>query len=264
MNYSIGEVYRLLGMTPSALHYYEKEGIIDTPKEESGWRYYEDVDVYRLISARKYRNMGVRLRDIARQFGGDGMSGRQVLDRMRERQKEAALLARKYAGLERDIAQLIAAGEEGLGELNCVDIRPVPEMLVFHGTDGNMVPRDKAEQALARSWLEAMPAVCLGIVHEKDAEKGALSFLISSERAEEFGFKPDGGAVKSIPSGMAIHAVVACGEEQYENPDVIFGKVSEFAREHRFPENGTMWGRVLFVDCSGGDRRHFYETYKMI
>lgn len=264
MNYSIGEVSRLLGMTPSALHYYEKEGIIDTPKEESGWRYYEDVDVYRLISARKYRNMGVRLRDIARQFGTDGMSGRQVLDRMREKQKEAALLARKYIGLERDIAQLIAAGEEGLGEMNGVDIRPVPEMLVFRGTDGNMVPGSKKEQELAQAWLEAMPAVCLGIIHEKDAEKGALSFLIARERAEEFGFKPDGGAVRCIPGGMAIHAIVSCGEEQFKNPDVIFSRVSEFAREHRFSENATMWGRVLFVDCSGGERRHFYETCKLI
>ena len=39
MSYSIGDVSRVLGMTTSALHFYEKEVVIDTPKEQSGRRY---------------------------------------------------------------------------------------------------------------------------------------------------------------------------------------------------------------------------------
>ena len=84
MRYSIGDVSRVLGMTTVALHFYEKEGIIDTPKEESGRRYYEEADINRLISAKKYREMDVAVRDIARQFSSDGMTGAQVVERMRE------------------------------------------------------------------------------------------------------------------------------------------------------------------------------------
>ena len=53
MRYKIGDVSRVLGLTTAALHFYEKEGIIDTPKEESGRRYYEEADLFRLISAKK-------------------------------------------------------------------------------------------------------------------------------------------------------------------------------------------------------------------
>ena len=78
LRYSIGDVSRVLGMTTSALHFYEKEGIINTPKQESGRRYYQQADINRLISAKKYRAMDVSVREIAQQFGHDGMTGSQV------------------------------------------------------------------------------------------------------------------------------------------------------------------------------------------
>ena len=55
--------------------------------------------------------------------------------------------------------------------------------------------------------------------------------------------------------------IVTCGEEQYDDPDVIFRPILAFAREHRFVQKGTMWGSMLFVDCSGGVRHHYYDTY---
>lgn len=64
-----------------------------------------------------------------------------------------------------------------------------------------------------------------------------------------------------LSGGMALHAVVHCGEEQYETPDVIFKSVLNFAREHRFAQAGALFGNVLFVDCSGGKRKHFYDVY---
>ena len=56
-------------------------------------------------------------------------------------------------------------------------------------------------------------------------------------------------------------ALVSCGEEQYETPEVIFKPILSFAREHRFVQKGIMWGNMLFVDCSGGVRKHYYDTY---
>ena len=60
---------------------------------------------------------------------------------------------------------------------------------------------------------------------------------------------------------MALHAVVVCGEEQYDDPDVIFRPLLAFAKEHRFSPKGMMWGAQIFVDCSEGIRRHYYDAY---
>lgn len=261
MRYSIGDISRVLGMTTSALHFYEKEGIIDTPKEESGRRYYEDVDVNRLISAKKYRAMGVPVRDIAHQFSHNGMTGEQVLSRMREKRMEALRLSQQYAGLARDIERLIALGEEGLSQSNAVDIRRVEDMLVFRGSSGGLIPLDKGEQSQMQQWMEAMPAVSVSICKEEHAAHGVYALMIPLSRAVDYHLPQDGKTVSRIPGGMALHAITFCGEEQYENPDVIFAPILRFAHEHRFEQRGTMFGSVLFVDCSGGVRRHFYDTY---
>lgn len=261
MRYSIGDVSRVLGMTTSALHFYEKEGIIDTPKEESGRRYYQQADINRLISAKKYRAMDVAVREIAQQFSSNGMTGGQVLERMREKREEAERMARQYEGLSRDIGRLIELCEEALCSIGTVDIRRIEDMLVFRSSSGGWIPKDKAEQEIARSWLEAMPAVCISICRNQEEQRARSALMIPMRRAKDFGLDIDCESVTRVPGGMALHAIVTCGEEQYEKPDVIFSPILDFAKEHRFRQKGMMWGNQLVVDCSGGVRRHFYDTY---
>ncbi len=261
MRYSIGDVSRVLGITTSALHFYEKEGIIDTPKVESGRRYYEEADINRLISAKKYRAMGVPVRDIAQQFSADGMTGEQVLDRMQEKREEAVRMAKMYEGLTHDIDRLITLGKEGLYATGKVDIRYIEDMIVFRSSSGGRIPLDRGEQAIAQQWLEAMPAVSLSISRGENDEKAVPSLIIPAARAREYGIEADEKVALDVVGGMALHAVVFCGEEQYEDPDVIFRPLLAFAREHRFVQRGTMWGSMLFVDCSGGVRKHYFDTY---
>lgn len=263
MRYSIGDVSRILGMTTAALHFYEKEGIIDTPKVESGWRYYQEADVARLISVKKYRAMGVSVRDIAKQFSHEGMSGREVLARIREKRDEAAKRLSFYKGLVEDIDQLIEISEEGLKHTNSVDIRFAEDMLWLAGSVGGRVPQDKDEQMLVRRWLDAMPAVSISICMPQHAEQAVPSLIVPAGRAAEFGFEPDGRTIHCIPGGMALHAIVVCGEEQYDDPDVIFGPIQAFAQKHHFVQKGTMWGRMIFVDCSKGCRKHYFDTYML-
>ena len=264
MRYSIGDVSRVLGMTTVALHFYEKEGIIDTPKVESGRRYYEEADINRLISAKKYREMDVAVRDIARQFSSDGMTGAQVLERMRACRARALAQAEHYAGLARDIERLIALGEVGMQAENAVDIRPVEDMLAFCNENGTLMSDSKPEQEVERRWLEALPAVSVSILKETRDKATSFALMLPLRRARELGLCEMEAGVRVIPGGMALHAVTACGEEQYEQPGVIFRPIEAFAREHRFRQQGGMWGSVLFVDCSDGVRRHFYDTYMRI
>ncbi len=261
MRYSIGDVSRVLGMTTSALHFYEKEGIIDTPRVESGRRYYQEADINRLISAKKYRAMDVPVRDIARQFSADGMTGAQVLSRMRERREEAARRSRQYAALAADIDDLIARGEAGLLHAQEVDIRRAQDMICLRSSSGGRIPSDKDEQAITRRWLECMPAVSIAICREQGDARAVPTLIVPAARAADYGLEADGRMARFVPGGMALHAVVVCGEEQYDDPDVIFRPVLAFAREHRFAQRGTMWGGMLFVDCSGGVRRHYFDTY---
>ena len=261
LRYSIGDVSRVLGMTTAALHFYEKEGIIDTPKVESGRRYYEETDINRLISAKKYRAMGVSVRDIAQQFSASGMTGDQVMARMHEKREEAEQMVRQYTGLVRDIDWLIERGQEALEAPGVVDIRRTKAVWALLNASGGRIPLDKREQAVAQQWLEAMPAVSVGICRESGMDHAREGLIISAGRAKEFGLDENAPGVRRIPSGMTLHAVVVCGDDQYENPDMDFKPIQAFAREHRFTPKGMMWAAQIFVDCSEGIRRHYYDTY---
>lgn len=261
MRYSIGDVSHVLGMTTAALHFYEKEGIIDTPKVESGRRYYEEADVNRLISAKKYRAMGVPVRDIAQQFSSRGMTGDQVVARMREKREEAMQMVKQYTGLVQDIDRLLSLGAEALSAVGVVDIRYMNDVLVFRSSSGGRIPLDKRERVTAQQWLEAMPAVSVGIFRDSSMDQAVQGLVISEKRAKDFGLSPDTPGVERIEGGMALHAMAVCGEEQYDDPDVIFRPLLAFAREHRFEQKGMMWGSQIFVDCSEGIRRHYFDTY---
>ena len=60
MQYRISDVARVLGITPNALHFFEKENIIQVEKDQSGYRNYSIADVFRLLSYEKYRPWGIR------------------------------------------------------------------------------------------------------------------------------------------------------------------------------------------------------------
>ena len=65
MAYKIGEVAKLLGISSETVRYYEREGVIQSQKidQESGYRYYEALDINALMRVRMYRNYGFTLQE---------------------------------------------------------------------------------------------------------------------------------------------------------------------------------------------------------
>ena len=53
MHYVIGDVARTLGLTPGALHYFEREGVISPKKGDNTRRTYSAEDVIRLYQKNK-------------------------------------------------------------------------------------------------------------------------------------------------------------------------------------------------------------------
>jgi MerR family transcriptional regulator, redox-sensitive transcriptional activator SoxR len=60
----IGEVARRVGMRPSAIRYYESEGLLPPPARTSGWRRFEPATVDRLLVIRAARELGFSLPEI--------------------------------------------------------------------------------------------------------------------------------------------------------------------------------------------------------
>lgn len=65
MQYSTTQVARMLKIAPSAIRYYEKEGIIhNISRNKSGWRYFTDKDIQDIQLICSLKKTGMSLKDI--------------------------------------------------------------------------------------------------------------------------------------------------------------------------------------------------------
>lgn len=63
--YKIGEIAKMLGISSETIRNYEKKGLIEPYKEEeSNYRYYDIVQINRLLNLQKYQKYGYSLQEI--------------------------------------------------------------------------------------------------------------------------------------------------------------------------------------------------------
>lgn len=97
MEYSIGELAKLAGVTTRTLRYYDRIGLLRPGAvRDTGYRMYGDREVDLLQQILFYRSLGVELAEIARMVQADDFDRLQALrghlSALRARQAETALL----------------------------------------------------------------------------------------------------------------------------------------------------------------------------
>ena len=79
----IGEVAKLLGVTPKTVRHYEKVGLLRQPeRSEAGYRLYRADDLLRLHRIKRLRSLGLSLAQVKDVLGepGSGNELRGVLE----------------------------------------------------------------------------------------------------------------------------------------------------------------------------------------
>ena len=99
MNYSVGQVAELAGVTVRTLHHYGQIGLLEPQdRNRAGYRRYSDEDLQRLQHILFYRELGFSLDDIATILNEPGSSTGRHLRRQRQ------LLSARMSRLEQMIA----------------------------------------------------------------------------------------------------------------------------------------------------------------
>ncbi|WP_425308969.1 MerR family transcriptional regulator [Ammonicoccus fulvus] len=96
----IAEVADRTGITAHTLRYYERIGLVSTPRHLNGRRYYDEAALQRVVFIARMRSSGMGLRDLLRYLEltdrGDEEAGIEC----------AAILLRHRAALRRKVAEL--------------------------------------------------------------------------------------------------------------------------------------------------------------
>lgn len=260
MKYSVGEVAKLLGITPNALRFYDKQGMIKTQKEENGRRFYTQVDMTRLLSFKKYSSMGVPLKTIGKQFTAGGDRRQIVQERIMQCQQEAREKAAFYQNLADSISDhidLMTRMEAHHGELR---IETSPECLILFDQENQLMTLNQTIRKQMKAWISAMPATKLACVYLGDnlfSGQSTLAYSILSDMAQKAGLDRHGPHVIAVPAKPSLHVMLS-HYDAFTNPEAAFSTVFQYMQEKNLKLDGIPWAQVIVVESDLNDTYHVF------
>lgn len=259
MRYSIGSVARILGLTPAALHYFEKEGVIAPRKGDDTRRYYSDEDVIRLISYKKYRSMDIPLKEIAKQFSPEGNTFPEIEGKLTRQREQAVATAERMMKLAEDIRWFEEAVKRSEGRVHHVDLAYSPESYGLLVGQHGFISQDRQEQEHVRAWLDCLPAARISVILQPDGT-AKLGYSALAARAKELGLMETPGRIH-LPSRLSLHTFVILPHSYYRHPEIVFAALLEQCRAHGFVQDGYAFGVNLCVQCIGDHRDTLSEVW---
>lgn len=95
--YKINEVAKILGITPSAIRFYEKKGLFSAPKDEgNGYRAFDENDIYKIWSITYHRNIDMSVSDIYRLKNSGALSLTDIYDMVQHQKGDLLTLIEEH------------------------------------------------------------------------------------------------------------------------------------------------------------------------
>jgi DNA-binding transcriptional MerR regulator len=265
MKYRISDVARILGMTPGALHFFESEDIIDTKKESNGYRYYDEEDVFRLLSYYKYHSMGVSLKDIGRQFSGKEKDRNKVIERIRQSKEKCVQKIAYYERLSQLIEDYLSGCDKIPALLGSYEFAQSPELIFVNFGQHGWISPQKNQQEKIHKWVEAMPATRLSVLctsweTQQDEATAVFGYSIKPREAQNAGLPDDGDKVvlQSLP---CYHTIVTAESDFTDSPGKIFSETLRTLQSRSLIPSSAPFGNVLLVDVDGSITHPLVELW---
>jgi DNA-binding transcriptional MerR regulator len=253
MKYTVMDVAKILGLTTSALHFYEKGKLIEVEKDKNNYRFYHSVDIFRLLSYTKYRSMGFPMKTVVKQFGGGENDRKIIFQRIVKQSEEARKKAAFYQDLANSIDSHIASIRRIDDLLDKYEFTQSPHILFLHtGEVCGWISKDRREQGILQKWVKAMPATRLGaVLNTGEAQSACLGYAIPPQKAQALTL-PLGLHSEELHPASCLHTIVATDDRFSDNPHVAFEGAVEYALSRGFAISGKPWGYILLVEVSPG------------
>ncbi len=252
MQYRIGEVAQLLGITTAALHFFEKEKIIEGKRRDNGYRYYDTGDLFRLLSYEKYHSMGYPLKSVLHQFEYETDNRKEILERMQQQQEHALQMAAYYRGIADAVEEHLAGIRMIDALLDRYELVRSPDMLFLYDSTFGWISKDKSMQIAMQEWIKAMPhtrlsfAMCKNTAQAAKDRMGALGYAIRREHANQKCLPLQ--KARALPAADCLHTILATDDSFLEDPSFAFDGLRQEAHRRGLACAGRPWGTVLLVE----------------
>lgn len=255
MKYRVSDVARVLGLTSGALHYFEREKLLSVQRDASGHRFYDTVDIFRLLSYRKYKSMGFGIKTVARQFSGAENDRRLIEERVARQRDEALKMARHYE----ELADYIQQHLNSIGQIDRLlgqfELAYSPEVLFLFEEGNGWISDNPKAGNMAQRWVEAMPATRLALLMGPNGRGGQaqpediFGYSVLKTYAGGLGL-PLSDNVITLPRSLCVHTVAAADDRFVDDPGMVFEEGLGYLKQRGFEQAGQPWGNILLVEVA--------------
>lgn len=247
--YKIGEISKMLGISAETIRNYEKKGLVCPSKdEESGYRYYDIIQMNQLLNIQRLHKYGYSLHEV-----GDVLKKSQIEGRAEALELKEEEMEKELAYMDLRIGRLKAV-------ISCMEQAKEAKQGCFFGERPALyhmsyqkrfrLVSDKRVQEELVKWLRYADLPFMsGIVSPEAIQEGKHDF--------EFGFSLDSSAAKfmGVEENEVVKYYEACPAVvfYYEaTPDSQMTEASQqlldFFKKHKLRIKGESVSRVIFAN----------------
>ena len=245
MYYKIGTLAKRFGVTPQALRFYERHGLLLPAREsEGGDRRYQSRNLKWLYSIRRYHDLGYSLEETLELFSCESVQELDVMAAAKERETRAELelLESRLGALRRQREEL-----ERIGQLfHRCEMADMPRLWLVMDQKGQNVDQTPAPQKEVQEWMHFLPWVYAAVAIEGERlvpdspyeEARECGYCIEEPVAGTLGV-PRGLHTRVMGGGRAIHTVTAL-----DRPGITVGELLGYALDYARDKGLTVTSAV--------------------
>ena len=263
MQYKIGDVARILGISTDLLRYYDKKGVVTPTKDkQNDYRYYDTWDINFLIDCLWFKPFGFGIPQIA--YMVSDCCYMDLLPLLEEKQDELLSSIHQQELLLRRLRQhcnQVIRVKEAMGRC---DIMPCPEIICYLNRYDNTYDNSTQMQKLSRQWLSYMPFLQryfeMPLAPDKShATSYAWGFSMEMEYVEEF-HVPIDPPVMHQESVECIHSTFKSSGKNAFSPKHIH-YMFEFAAQNGYTVTGSARGNLVCSILEDGINTGYFEVW---
>ena len=263
MQYKIGDVARILGISTDLLRYYEKKGVVTPTKDkQNDYRYYDAWDINFLIDCLWYKSFGFGIAQIAYMvsdcYYGDLLS---LLDEKQEELKDSIRHQELLLSRINQHCEQVSRVKDMIGK--CV-VTTCPEIVRYLNRYDFAYDNRAEMQRLSQQWLKYMPFTQRYFEiplepGDREAHRYAWGFSLEMEYVDEFAV-PIKPPVIRLPAMECVHSAFKSAGKHAFTPEHI-DYMYDFAARSGYTVAGDARGNLVCSILEDGANTGYFEVW---
>lgn len=246
--YKIGEVARMLGITPEAIRYYERSGIIDPEKNPvSGYRYYSAWDINMLVRARTYRQQGFSMKEVVDIM--DDFEPKETIAYLAEKEHEIRARINEDIKLMKQLHDDQCILEDAVSGRNTFSLQYRPPMHFLQSQIGYNIVLSHVE--LYGAWIQQHAAFVLpgGVYEGSGTDDVAYGLFVEDSKLKDVGFRNE-TEIRTLSSCLCLSTSFLSGSDSELNYS-SFQFALDYAQERGWEVVGDPVSRIVLMTREG-------------